>query len=425
MIWLMIISFFVLMIIGVPIAFAMGASALFYIIIEGISLEIVTQRFFTSTQSFAFLAIPFFILMGSIMEHGGVAKRIINLADSLVRSLPGGLAAVSVVTNMGMAGVSGSAAADAAAVGGVLMPEMKKKGYPASFSAALNASASVVGVIIPPSSVIIIIAWLSKLSVGEMFLAGAVPGILIALAYLALTIFISIKRKYPREPRATLGEIGRNVISASLTLVLPIFLVLSIAMGIASATEAAALAAVYAFFISFFIYRSLNFKQIAKALRDTVYTSTVVMFIVCSSMIFSWVLINEGVPKVISALLLGFGLPNWALMLVIILIMTLGGMFLDTVPNLFVFVPILYPITAEMGVDPMHFSIIMLCTLAIGLFTPPVGTSLFVSCRIGKIRMEDTLKDLFPYFVVGMVMVIVVAFIPSLTLWLPELIVQN
>ncbi len=425
MIWLMIISFFVLMIIGVPIAFAMGASALFYIIVEGISLEIVTQRFFTSTQSFAFLAIPFFILMGSIMEHGGVAKRIINLADSLVRSLPGGLAAVSVVTNMGMAGVSGSAAADAAAVGGVLMPEMKKKGYPASFSAALNASASVVGVIIPPSSVIIIIAWLSKLSVGEMFLAGAIPGILIALAYLALTIFISIKRKYPREERATLGEIGRNVISASLTLVLPVFLVLSIALGIASATEAAALAAVYAFVISFFVYRSLNFKQIAKALRDTVYTSTVVMFIVCSSMIFSWVLINEGVPKVISELLLGFGLPNWALMLVIILIMTLGGMFLDTVPNLFIFVPILYPITAEMGVDPMHFSIIMLCTLAIGLFTPPVGTSLFVSCRIGKIRMEDTLKDLFPYFVVGMVMVIVVAFIPSLTLWLPELIVQK
>lgn len=418
----MIIGFFVLMIIGVPIAFAMGASALFYIILEGISLEIVTQRFFTSTQSFAFLAIPFFILMGSIMEHGGVAKRIINLADSLVRSLPGGLAAVSVVTNMGMAGVSGSAAADAAAVGGVLMPEMKKKGYPPSFSAALNASASVVGVIIPPSSVIIIIAWLSKLSVGEMFLAGAIPGILIALAYLALTITISIKRKYPREPRASAKEIGSSFLSASLTLVLPIFLVLSIALGIASATEAAALGAVYAFVISVFVYRSLNFKQIALALRDTVYTSTVVMFIVCSSMIFSWVLINEGVPKMISDILLGFGLPNWGLMLVIILIITMGGMFLDTVPNLFIFVPILYPITAEMGVDPMHFSIIMLCTLAIGLFTPPVGTSLFVSCRIAKVRMEDTLKDLFPYFVVGMLMVIVVAFIPSLTLWLPDLI---
>lgn len=422
MIWVMIIGFFVLMIIGVPIAFAMGASALFYIILEGISLEIVTQRFFTSTQSFAFLAIPFFILMGSIMEHGGVAKRIINLADSLVRSLPGGLAAVSVVTNMGMAGVSGSAAADAAAVGGVLMPEMKKKGYPPSFSAALNASASVVGVIIPPSSVIIIIAWLSKLSVGEMFLAGAIPGILIALAYLALTITISIKRKYPREPRASAKEIGSSFLSASLTLVLPIFLVLSIALGIASATEAAALGAVYAFVISVFVYRSLNFKQIALALRDTVYTSTVVMFIVCSSMIFSWVLINEGVPKMISDILLGFGLPNWGLMLVIILIITMGGMFLDTVPNLFIFVPILYPITAEMGVDPMHFSIIMLCTLAIGLFTPPVGTSLFVSCRIAKVRMEDTLKDLFPYFVVGMLMVIVVAFIPSLTLWLPDLI---
>src|SRR5699024_4625156 len=237
-----------------------------------------------------------------------------------------------------------------AAVGGVLMPEMKKKGYPSSFSAALHASASVLGVIIPPSSVIIIIAWLSKLSVGEMFLAGAVPGILIALAYLGLTIFISIKRKYPREERATWGEIGKNILSASLTLVLPIFLVLSIALGMATATEAAALAAVYAFVISFFVYRSLNLRQIARALRDTVYTSTVVMFIVCSSMIFSWVLINEGVPKLISDILLGMGVTNWGLMVVIILIMTLGGMFLDTVPNLFIFVPILYPITAEMGV---------------------------------------------------------------------------
>jgi len=421
MIWIMIIGLFVLMILGVPIAFAMGASALFYIVVEGISLEIATQRFFTSTQSFAFLAIPFFILMGSIMEHGGVAKRIINLADSLVRSLPGGLASVSVVTNMGMAGVSGSAAADAAAVGGVLMPEMKKKGYPASFSAVLNASASVVGVIIPPSSVIIIIAWLSNLSVGEMFLAGAIPGIIISLAYLMLTIFISIKRKYPREKRATWAEIRSSFLGALLTLVLPIFLVFSIVLGIATATEAAALAAVYAFIISFFVYRSLSLKQLILALRDTVYTSTVVMFIVCSSMIFSWILINEGVPKLISDILLGFGLPNWGLMLVIILIMTLGGMFLDTVPNLFIFVPILYPITAEMGVDPMHFSIIMLCTLAIGLFTPPVGTSLFVSCRIAKIRMEDTLKDLFPYFTVGIIMVVVIAFVPSLTLWLPSL----
>src|SRR5699024_399438 len=405
MIWIMIISLFILMILGVPIAFAMGASALLYILVDGIPLEIVAQRFFTSTQSFAFLAIPFFILMGSIMEHGGVAKRIINLANSLVRSFPGGLASVSVVTNMGMAGVSGSAAADAAAVGGVLMPEMKKKGYPSSFSVALNASASVVGVIIPPSSVIIIIAWLSNLSVGEMFLAGAIPGILISLAYLVLTIIISIRRKYPREEKATFKEIMKNLLSASLTIVLPVFLVLSISFGIATATEAAAIAAVYAFVISAFIYRSLNLKQIARALKDTVYTSTVVMFIVCSSMIFSWVLINEGVPKLISDILMGFGLSDWALLLVIIFIMTLGGMFLDTVPNLFIFVPIFYPITAEMGIDPMHFSIIMLCTLAIGLFTPPVGTSLFVSCRIAKIRMEDTLKDLFPYFLVGMAMV--------------------
>jgi len=424
MIWLMIISFFVFMLLGVPIAFAMGASALFYILIEGIPLEIVAQRFFTSTQSFSFLAIPFFILMGSIMEHGGVAQRIINVANSLVRPFPGGLASVSVVTNMGMAGISGSAAADAAAVGGVLMPEMKKKGYPSSFSAALNSATSVVGVIIPPSSVIIIIAWLTNLSVGDMFLAGAIPGILIGIAYLILTVIISIKRSFPKEEKASVQEVLKNLWSASLTLLLPIFIVLSIALGIATATEAAALSAVYAFIISYFIYRTLNFKKMRKVLRDTVYTSSIVMFIVCSSMIFSWVLINEGVPKLISNMLLSLSLPNWALLLVIIAIMGLGGMFLDTVLNLFIFVPIFFPITAEIGIDSMHFSIIMLCTLAIGMFTPPVGTSLFVSCRIANVRMEDTLKDLFFYFVVGMIVVIIIAFIPSLSLWLPSLFIE-
>lgn len=421
MIWLMLVSFLLFMIMGVPIAFAMGASSILYIIIEGVSLEIIAQRFFTTTQSFAFLAIPFFILMGSIMEHGGVAKRIMDLANSLVRSFPGGLASVSVVTNMGMAGVSGSAAADAAAVGGVLMPEMKKKGYPASFSVALNSASSVVGVIIPPSSVIIILAWIANLSVGEMFLAGVIPGILIGLGYLVLTIVTSIKRNYPREERASFKEIWQSFRSAFLTIILPVFLVGSIVMGIATATEAAALSAIYAFIISVFIYRSLNLKQIFLALKDTVYTTTIVMFIVCSSMIFSWIIISEGVPALISDILLGFGLPDWILLLVIIMIIALGGMFMDTVPNLFIFIPILFPITAEMGMDPIHFSIIMLITLAIGLFTPPVGTSLFVSCRIGKVRMEDTIKDLIPYFIVGMVMVILIAFIPSLTLWLPEL----
>mgnify|MGYP001765868097 CR=1 FL=1 len=214
MIWAMIALFFALMGIGVPIAFSMGSSALIYILVQGIPLSMVAQRFFSNTQSFAFLAVPFFILAGSLMVHAGIAQRIIRFADSLVRWLPGGLGCVSVLTNMVMAGVSGSSVADCAAVGSVIIPEMKRSGYHGSFAAALNASASVVGIIIPPSSTMIIIAWLTNLSVGRMFLAGAVPGILICAAYFIVTIVVSVRRNYPRGSMPNLREIVASAVSA-------------------------------------------------------------------------------------------------------------------------------------------------------------------------------------------------------------------
>ncbi|MCM3759240.1 TRAP transporter large permease [Alkalihalobacillus oceani] len=421
MIWLMIGGFFLMIILGMPIAFAMGSSALLYIMIENIPLSMVAQRFFSNSQSFAFLAIPFFILAGNLMVHGNIAKRIIDLADSMVRQLPGGLGCVSVVTSMGMAGVSGSSVADAASTGSVLIPEMKRKGYTSSFSAAINASSSVVGIIIPPSSTMIIIAWLANLSVAEMFLAGIIPGVLIGLTYLVVTIIISVKRDYPREKRATLKEFLITVRRAFWALILPIFLISAIVFGIATATEAAALSAVYAFLISVFIYKSLNWKQTIAALRESVYSTTVVMMIVCSSSIFTWVLIREGVPQLISDTLLSLGLSDWTLLLVLVAIMLVAGMVMDLVPNLFVFIPIFFPIAEGLGMDPIHFSIVMLCSFALGLFTPPVGTTLFISCHIAKIGIEDTYKDLIPYFIAGVVVILLITFIPALTLWIPSL----
>ena len=421
MIWIMIASFFVLIVMGVPIAFAMGASALMYIMVEGVNLTMVAQRFFSNSQSFAFLAIPFFILAGSFMVHGNIAQRIIKLADSLVRQLPGGLGCVSVVTSMGMAGVSGSSVADAASTGSVLIPEMKRKGYSSSFAAAINASSSVVGIIIPPSSTMIIIAWLANLSVAEMFLAGVIPGILIGLAYLALTVGISVKRGYPRESRPTLSEILKNIRSAMWALVLPVFLIVVIVGGIATATEGAALAAVYAFIVGTFIYRTLTFKKIVKSIKDTVYGTSIVMVMVCTSMIFTWVLISEGIPRMISDILLGLGLADWMLLLFIVVILLIAGMVMELVPNLFLFIPIFFPIATGIGMDPMHFAIVMLCALALGLFTPPVGACLFISCHLAKIEMEKTFKDIIPYFLVGVVMVLLLTFIPALTLWFPSL----
>lgn len=421
MIWVMIASFFILIACGVPIAFSMGASALMYIMVEGIPLGMVAQRFFSNTQSFAFLAIPFFILAGSLMIHGNIAKRIINVANSMVRQLPGGLGCVSVVTSMGMAGVSGSSVADAASTGSVLIPEMKRKGYSSSFSAAINASSSVVGIIIPPSSTMIIIAWLANLSVAKMFIAGVIPGILIGLIYLVTTVIISIRRGYPSESKPTFKEFTSNISKASWALLLPIFLVGSIVFGVATATEAAALSVVYALLVGLFVYRSLSFEKIILSLRESVYGTSVVMVTICTSMIFTWVLISEGIPKLIANALIGLGYPDWALLLVIVVIMLIAGMVMELVPNLFLFIPIFFPIATDIGMDPIQFAIVMLVTLALGMFTPPVGATLFISCYLAKVNIEKTIKDILPFFIAGIFVVLLVTFIPALTLWLPGL----
>ncbi|OIJ12085.1 C4-dicarboxylate ABC transporter permease [Anaerobacillus alkalilacustris] len=421
MVWMMIVSFVLLVLFGVPIAFAMGAASLLYILIEGIPLSMLAQRFFSNTQSFAFLAIPFFILAGHLMVQGTIAHRIINLADVMVRRLPGGLGCVSVVTSMGMAGVSGSSVADAASTGSVLIPEMKRKKYSSSFAAAINASSSVVGIIIPPSTTMIIIAWLTNLSVGQMFLAGVMPGILIGLSYLLYTIFISIKRGYPRENKSSFKELLESLKHASWAIILPIFLIGAIVFGIATATEAAALAVFYALIVGSLIYKKLNVKNIIGAIRDTVYGTTIVMFMICSSMIFTYVLIREGIPKLISDLLLSLGLADWLLLFIMIIILFAAGMVMELVPNLFLFIPIFFPIATGIGIDPMHFAIVMLCALALGLFTPPIGSNLFISCHLADISIEKATKDVVPFFLVGAVVVFLVAYIPFLSLWLPSL----
>ncbi len=422
MIWVMIASFLLFVALGVPIAFSIGTSSLIYILAEGIPLSMMAQRFFSNTQSFAFLAIPYFMLMGSFMVNAGIAQRLIKFADSLVRHFPGGLGCVSVVTNMVMAGVSGSSVADCAAVGSVLVPEMKRNGYDGKFAAALNSCTSVVGIIIPPSSTMIIIAWLTNLSIARMFMAGAVPGILISISYFLVTIFIAKRRGYPRQPRATVKEIWDGIKNASLTLILPVFLVGVIVLGVATVTEAAAASAVYALILGLFVYRTLDFKLIAKSLKEAVVGTTTVMLVVCTSSVFTWVLIREGIPVMIANTLLSLGLPDWALKVVMILILFAAGTVMDNVPNLFIFIPIFFPIASQLGFDPIHFSIVILISLALGLFTPPVGTTLFLSCQLADVKIEEAAKDLAPYFIAAATIVFLVTFVPSLTLWLPNII---
>jgi tripartite ATP-independent transporter DctM subunit len=424
MIWVMIAAFFALMFVGVPIAFAMGASALFFIVTEGIPLSMVAQRFFSNTQSFPFLAIPFFVLAGNLMIQGGIARRIIKMADSMVRQLPGGLALVSVVTSMFMAGVSGSSVADAAGVGSVLIPAMKEKGYDASFSSAINATTSVVGIIIPPSSTMVILGWLANVSVARLFLGGAIPGIFISVTYFAITIVIALRRGYPRDPAMRIKEILLSIADSFAALILPLVIIGAIVLGIATVTEVAAVSAVYALVVSTLLYRSLGKKKIVQALRDTAYATTVIMMIVSTSTIFTWCLIQEGVPRLISSGLLSLGLPGWALLGAMVLTMLIAGTFMDLVPNMFIFVPIFFPLAAQIGVDPVHFGVLMVCTLAMGLFTPPVGATLFISCHLAQISIEDTYKDLLPFFLGGAAVVFLTAYVPAFTLWLPSVLLR-
>lgn len=422
MIWLIMIGFFLLVAVGLPIAFSMGLSGIMYILFMNIPISVASQRFFSNTQSFAFLAVPFFILAGNIMVQSGIAKRIINFANVLVRHFPGGLACVSVVTSMIMAGVSGSSVADAASVGSILIPEMKRKGYPDSFSAAINATSSVVGIIIPPSSTMIVIAWIANLSVAKMFLAGAIPGIIIGLTFLIQTVIISKKNNYPREKRASFKEIIKAFFESFWAIILPVFLIGAIILGIATPTEVASLSAIYALLVGIFIYRSLDLKKIYQALLDTAKSTTIVMLVVCSASVFTWVLIRENIPTMIAGGLLGLNLPTPLLLFLMVFILFIAGMIMDNVPNLFIFIPIYMPIILELGMDPIHFAIVMLCALALGLFTPPVGTTLFISCNLAQISIESTVKDLMPFFISGMIIVLTILYVEPIVMWLPRLV---
>ncbi len=419
MILVMAVLFFALICVGVPIAFSMGSASIMYLLSNNISIAVASQKFFTQTQSFSFLAVPFFILAGTLMVEAGIAKKLINFASVLVRHLPAGLGCVSVVTSMILAGISGSSVADASSVGAILIPEMNDRGYPPPFSAAINATSSVVGIIIPPSSTMIVISAITNLSVAKLFMAGAIPGIIIGFVFLAITAYAGIKNKYPREERAAWPEIWAATKDAIIAMVFPVFMIGSIVTGLATCTESASICAIYSLIVGIFIYKSLNLKKIFKALADAAIGTTVVMMVVSCASIMQFILISKQVPAKISSALLGLGLPNWLLLICMILLLGVAGMVMDNVPNLYIFLPIYIPIAQSMGMDPIQMAIICLCALALGLFTPPVGTTLFISCNIAKCSIESVVKDLIPFFIAGVLIVIGVAFVEPLTMWLP------
>lgn len=422
---LLFISFFVLLAYGVPVAYSIGISTTLTILLNiavmpGITT--VAQRMTTGIDSFALLAIPFFILAGELMNRGGIANRLINFAKSMVGSLPGGLAYVNTVAAMLFGAISGSAVAAASAIGSVMTERMEDEGYPRPFSAALNITASTTGLLIPPSNVLIVYALASggAASVASLFIAGYLPGILVGLALMLVAAFIARKRKYARGERVSIGQLWTDFRRAFFSLLMLVIIVGGIVQGIFTATEAAAVAVFYALVLGF-SYRTISFKDLPIILLNSAKTTAIVMFLICTSMTMSWLFSFESIPQLMTGFLLETVSSPFLIFLLINITLLVVGTFMDITPAVLIFTPIFLPVVTTLGMDPVHFGIIMVLNLCIGLCTPPVGTILFVGAGVAKISVSKVIKPLVPFLIAMILVLFLVTFFEGISLWMPSL----
>ncbi|PRX56302.1 TRAP transporter large permease [Flagellimonas meridianipacifica] len=421
---ILVISFVVLMGIRVPIAFSIGLSALLTLVVSMPSIPAMTtlaQRMATSLDSFALLAIPFFILAGQVMNQGGIARRLIDFAKAIVGPLPGGLAFVNIIACMLFGAISGSAVAAASAIGGFMNPMMEKEGYDKSFSAAVNITSATTGLIIPPSNILIIYSLASGgVSIAALFLAGYVPGILIGLALMLVAGVYAWRKKYPTAKSVGIKIFLKRFLDALPSLLLLVVVIGGIVAGIFTATEASAVAVVYTFVLAF-AYKEIELKDVSSILLETTKTTAIVILLIATSVAMSWVMSYESIPQEISAGLLSISNNPIIILIIINLILLFVGIFMDMTPAVLIFTPIFLPIVTQMGIDPIHFGIIMILNLCIGLCTPPVGSVLFVGCGVANLKIQQVVRPLLPLFIVMLVVLMIITYVPELSLWVPEL----
>lgn len=420
---ILVVSFLIFLSLRAPIAFAIGLAALFTLLSAMPFLPSVTtlaQRMATSLDSFTLSAIPFFILAGQIMNRGGIAVRLINFAKAIVGPLPGGLAFVNIISCMLFGAISGSAVAAASAIGGFMNPMMEKDGYDKSFSAAVNITSATTGLIIPPSNVLIVYSLASGgVSIAALFIAGYVPGLLIGLALMIVALIYSIIKKYPTDKLVSFKVFFKRFIDAFPSLMLLVVVIGGIVAGIFTATEASAIAVIYTLVLGFF-YKEITIKDISPILLETIKTSAIVLLLVSTSIAMSWVMSYENIPQEISNTLLAISDNPIVILIIINLILLFVGVFMDMTPAVLIFTPIFLPIVTELGMNPIHFGIIMIMNLCIGLCTPPVGSVLFVGCSVADLKIQQVIKPLLPLFLVMIGVLLLITYFPELTLWLPR-----
>jgi len=422
---ILILSFVFLLLLGVPISFGIGlatVSTMMMSIKAGPALTTVAQRMATGLDSFALLAIPFFILSGQLMNKGGIARRLIDFAKVLVGMFPGGLAFVNIMANMLFGSISGSAVASSAAVGGFMVPMMKKEGYDLNYSAAVNITSATTGLIIPPSNILIVYSLASGgASIGALFVAGYFPGFLVGLGLMVVAGVIAARKKYPIAGRVDLKQGLLRFLDAVPSLFLVVLVIGGIVAGYFTATEASAIAVLYTLVLSVLVYREVKWKDLSKILLDTASTTSIVMLLIATSMGMSWIISYENIPQNVSSSLLSVSNNPIVILLIINMILLIVGTFLDMTPAVLIFTPILLPVVTQMGVDPIHFGIVMVLNLSIGLCTPPVGSVLFVGCGIAGTRITSVIKPLLPLFLAMVVILLLITFIPQISLFLPRL----
>ncbi|MCT8997539.1 TRAP transporter large permease [Chelativorans intermedius] len=407
---------------GIPVAVTLGLASMCYLLAAGIPLVVMPQKMYAGIDVFVLLSIPGFILAGNLMNHGGITERIIRFANALVGWLRGGLGLSNVAGSMLFGGISGTAVADAASIGGVMIPGMKKAGYPGDFSAAVTAASSTVGPIIPPSVPMIIVGSLSGISVGRMFIAGAVPGILLGLAMMVTAYIIAVRRNFPRQPWQGMGELARAFLGAFWALAMTALIVGGLLSGMMTPTETAVVASVYAFIVGAFIYRDLPLRAVPKVLVDSAVSSAAILALVGFANVFGWILVSERIPQTIAGAVLSVTENKYLVILLINLFLLFIGMFMETIAALIVlFVPLL-ALAQSVGIDPLHFATFAVLNLMIGLTTPPVGVCLFVCAGIAKLPLAKVVRAIAPFLLTNILVLFLVSYYPPLATWLPGLL---
>jgi tripartite ATP-independent transporter DctM subunit len=415
----MVIAFAILLVLGMPIAFAMLGSAFLFVIAEGFPLTIVAQRIESGVQSFPLVAILLFTMAGSLMNESGISERLFSFTRAFVGHIRGGLAQTAVVGNVFLSGISGSSVSDCAATSKVFVPQLVRAGYGRGFASALSAACATLGPIIPPSILMVIYAWQASISLGDLFWAGVIPGIVMAAAMMALTAFISWRRGYPKDAEFSLARVWREFKAAIWALLMPVLILFGFRMGIFTATEIAGVIALYALIVGVFVYRTLKWSMVPKVLFATAKDTAVILLIIGAAAPFSWILGVEQAPQMMSAALKQATSDPVMVLLLLNLGLLVLGCFMETLALMIILVPILAPVLEGYGINMVHFGIVLLVNLTIGQLTPPVGVLLFVASSVSGASLGSVAREALPYVAVLIAVLVLLTLVPQLSLWLP------